>query len=223
MNAERGTMNEKQFIVHRSSCRVSPRRLLLLSALVWPLLAWAAARGLIVRAPLAAPADAVVLLSGSEVYRERAELGAQIFRAGRAARVVLTNDTEPGGWSHEHERTMLFVERAQEALERAGVPRERIEIVPQTVASTHDEALALRAYAQARGWRTLLFVTSGYHSRRAWWTVRRVFDGSGVRIGIEPCAPGAQTPALWRWWLSAAGWRMVAGEYVKMLYYRLRY
>ena len=216
-------MNRNEFIVHRSSFRISRCLLLLLVVLLWPLLAWGAANALLVRAPLSAPADACVMLSGSEVYRERAELCAQIFRAGRAARIVLTNDTEPGGWSHEHERTMLFVERAQEALEHAGVPHERIEVVPQAVASTHDEALAVRAYAQARGYSTLLFVTSGYHSRRAWWTLRRAFDGSGIAIGIEPCATGAQTPAPWTWWLRAAGWRMVAGEYVKMLYYHLRY
>jgi uncharacterized SAM-binding protein YcdF (DUF218 family) len=185
--------------------------------------AWASARGLIVRVPGAERADAIAVLSGSEVYRERDEYAAELFKAGRAARVVLTNDDEPGGWSQERQRTMLFVERAQEALTRAGVPPQSIEVAPGSVASTYDEAATLAAYARARGWRSVIVVTSGYHSRRAWWTLRRAFAGSGVRVGLEPVTAGAQSPSPWTWWASAAGWRMVAGEYVKLVYYRLHY
>ena len=185
--------------------------------------AWAAARGLIVRVPGAESADAIAVLSGSEVYRERDEYAAALFKAGRAPRIVLTNDDEPGGWSQERQRTMLFVERAQEALARAGVPPQSIEVAPGSVASTYDEAATLAAYARARGWRSVVVVTSGYHSRRAWWTLRQAFAGSGVRVGLEPVVAGAQSPSPWTWWASAAGWRMVAGEYVKLVYYHLNY
>lgn len=178
---------------------------------------------LVVRAPLNHKADAIVMLSGSEVYRERARYAAQVFKDGRAARVVLTNDSHPGGWSSERQRTMLFVERAQEVLEQAGVPGHAIEIVPQPVSNTHDEAVAIQTYAQARGWRSVDFVTSGYHSRRAWWTIRRVFAGTGKEIGIESVPPGIDTPSPWTWWLHPAGWRMVLGEYLKLVYYRGRY
>ncbi|HEX8068919.1 MAG TPA: YdcF family protein [Pyrinomonadaceae bacterium] len=174
------------------------------------------------RAPLGGAADAVAVLSGGEVYGERAETAARLFREGRAARVVLTNDGEPGGWSHERERTMMFVERAQETLIRAGVPPSAIEVVPGRVTSTHEEAAALSAYARGRGWHALVVVTSGYHSRRAWWTLRRTFAQGDVRVGLETAA-GAQSPSAWTWWLSPAGWRMVAGEYVKLVYYRLHY
>jgi uncharacterized SAM-binding protein YcdF (DUF218 family) len=185
--------------------------------------AWVAARGLIVRVPGAERADAIAVLSGSEVYRERDEYAAELFKAGRAPRIVLTNDDEPGGWSQERQRTMLFVERAQEALTRAGVPPDAIEVAPGSVASTYDEAATLAAYARARGWRSVVVVTSGYHSRRAWWTLRRAFAGSGVEVGLEPVAAGAQSPSPWTWWASAAGWRMVAGEYVKLVYYHWHY
>jgi uncharacterized SAM-binding protein YcdF (DUF218 family) len=211
-------MNKRSFTIQRSSYLI-----LLCCMLAWPLLAWAAAEGLDVRAPTVVRADAIVMLSGSEVYRERAEYAARLFKAGRAPRIVLTNDAEPGGWSQERGRTMLFVERAQEALTRAGVPTEAVEIVPGNVTSTYDEATALGAYARARGWRSLLFVTSSYHSRRAWWTLRRVFAGSDIELGLESVAAGAQSPSPWTWWLTAAGWRMVAGEYVKLGYYRLHY
>jgi uncharacterized SAM-binding protein YcdF (DUF218 family) len=230
VSAAGGRMNKRSFIFHRSSASVSssslilhPSALILLCLLAWPLLAWAAAKGLSVRVPLDGRADAIVMLSGSEVYRERAECAARLFKAGSAPRIVLTNDTEPGGWSQERGRTMLFVERARDALMRAGVPPEAVEVVPGSVSSTYDEAPTLRDNARARGWRSLVVVTSGYHSRRAWWTLRRVFAASGVELGLEPVAEGAQSPSPWTWWLTAAGWRMVAGEYVKLIYYRLHY
>jgi uncharacterized SAM-binding protein YcdF (DUF218 family) len=204
-----------------SSFRV--RRSAFVVLLAWPLIGWAAARGLVVSAPLAGGADAVAVLSGGEVYRERAEHAARLFREGRAPRVVLTNDAEPAGWSHERGRTMLFVERAQEALTRAGVPAAAIEVVPGGVTSTHDEAAALAEYARGRGWQTLLVVTSGYHSRRARWTLRRAARERGLTVGLEPASSGAGSPSPWGWWASARGWRMVAGEYAKLVYYRLRY
>jgi uncharacterized SAM-binding protein YcdF (DUF218 family) len=194
--------------------------ILLTSSLL--LSAWIAAQALIVRVPAVERADAIAVLSGSEVYRERDEYAAQLFKAGRAARVVLTDDTEPGGWSQERGRTMLFVERAQETLARAGVPPESIEVAPGSVSGTHDEAATLAANARARGWRSIIVVTSGYHSRRAWWTLERAFEGSGIVVGLEP-ATLTQSPSAWAWWTSAAGWRMVAGEYVKLVYYRVHY
>ena len=211
-------MKKRSFVVQRASLIV-----LLCCLLAWPVLAWVAAEGLIVHAPQAERADAIVMLSGSEVYRERAEYAAQLFKAGRAPRVVLTNDAEPGGWSQARGRTVMFVERAQGVLQDKGVPQAAIEIVPGSVTSTYDEASALREYARTRGWHTLVVVTSSYHSRRAWWTLRRVFAGSDIAVGLATVPTGAQSPSPWTWWLHAAGWHMVAGEYVKLVYYRWHY
>ena len=197
-------------------------RAALVALAAWPLVAWVAARALVVSEPLPV-ADAVVVLAGSAAYVERAAEAARLFREGRARAVVLTNDDLRGGWSSAEQRNPFFVERAAEELRRAGVPAERIEIAWRPVASTYDEALLMREHAAARGYRSLAVVTSGYHSRRALWTFRRALAGTNVTVGVEPAAPGGQTPAPSLWWLSAGGWESVAGEYVKLLYYRARY
>jgi hypothetical protein len=45
-----------------------------------------------------------------------------------------------------------------------------------------------------------------------------------VRVApVEPGTAGAQTPTAAKWWLSARGWRSVAPEYPKLVYYWLRY
>lgn len=188
----------------------------------WELLAWGAALALLATAEMP-KADALVVLSGSTSYVERALWAAQLFREGRAPRVLLTNDAARSGWSTAEQRNPYFVERAAEELRRAGVPAERIEVLPGTVGGTHEESVRLREYAAAKGLRSLLVVTSGYHSRRALWTLRRVFGAGGVEVGLSAAPPGAATPRPATWWMSAGGWRVVAGEYLKFIYYWQHY
>ena len=204
------------------------RRALLLAAAVavgWPPLAWGAALWLAAGGggPGRAKADALVVLAGSSTYVERARRAAALYAEGRAPLVLLTNDDLKGGWSEAEQRNPLFVERAAGELRRAGVPAARIEIVWRPVGSTYEEAVTLREHASARGLRSLVVVTSAYHSRRALWTFARVFRDTGVRVELEAVAPGEQSPSPAAWWLSGLGWRMVAGEYLKLIYYRLSY
>lgn len=205
------------------------KRLAIALAVAWPPAAWGAAEWLAAGAEAvcagaeAAPADAIVVLAGSSTYVERARAAAALFAEGRAPLVILTDDGLRGGWSGAEQRNPLFVERAAAELRRAGVPAERIGFVGRPVSSTYDEAVALREYAEARGLRSVLVVTSAYHSRRALWTLGRAFRGSGVAFTLRAVAPGEQSPRPAVWWLSGLGWKMVAGEYLKLVYYRLAY
>lgn len=197
-------------------------RVVLLLLLAWSILAWVAAKALVVRSELP-HADALVVLAGSSTYVERTHRAAQLFAEGVAAKIVLTNDNLPSGWSAVHQRNPLFVERAADELRRQGVPAEKIEIVPGAVSSTYDEIKRVREYSVAHGLRSILVVTSAYHSRRAWWTLRHVFRGSDVAIGLDAAVPGQQSPWPATWWWHRAGWQMVPVEYGKMVYYWLRY
>jgi len=184
------------------------------------LLSWVAARALIVsQGP--ASADAIAVLAGSATFIERTDRAAKLFAEGRAPRILLTNDGLVGGWSVREQRNPLFVERAVEELNRRGVPLEKIEVVPGLVANTYEEIVRLRDYATERGWRSILIVTSAYHSRRVSWIAGHVMGE--VSAGIDPVAPGTQSPAPAVWWMYGLGWRMVAGEYAKLVYYRLHY
>ena len=91
------------------------------------------------------------------------------------------------------------------------------------IRSTYDEAVALKDYSEANHLSSLLVVTSAYHSRRAFWTFRRVFEGSGKLIGIDPAEPRIESPAAATWWAHRLGWEMVPKEYGKILVYWLRY
>lgn len=216
-------MSGAEAVKTRPGARLRRRaKLAAVALLAWSLAAWGAARWLIVRDELES-ADAIVVLAGSSTYVERTRRAAELFREGRAPRVVLTNDGQRGGWDASAERNPLFVERAAAELRRAGVAPESIETAGAEVSSTFDEAVRLREHAAGRGYRSLLVVTSAYQSRRALWTLRRVFEGSGVTLGVAVAEPGEQSPRAALWWLSPLGWKLVAGEYVKLVYYKLSY
>ncbi len=193
-----------------------------IALLVWSLIAWSAARILIVSAPLQ-HADAIVVLSGSSSFVERARYAAKLYDEGAASIVVLTNDGQQGSWSTYEQRNPLFYERSRAELLRNGVPPNAIIVIPKIVSSTYDESLLIRHYVLENRLKSILIVTSSYHSRRALRTFRGAFDASGCYVGIEP------VPTVWEgfgpgtWWLHVKGWRGVAMEYPKLLYYWLRY
>ncbi len=185
------------------------------------MVSWVAARLLIVEAPLDR-SDAIIVLSGSRTLGERLALAAQLFREGRAPKIILTNDNLRGGWVSAEQRNPYFYESAVKELVKLGVPDDAIVVIPSAVTSTQEEALATRKYFQPQSG-SLLIVTSGYHSRRALRSFRNAFKGSGTTIGIAPVMPGWQTPGATVWWLHLSGWEMVAGEYAKLFYYAIRY
>lgn len=208
----------------KSGRRTKRLRLTMLLAIVllaWSLLAWGLARSLIVRAELP-HADALVVLSGAATYRERTRRAAELWKQGRAPRIIITNDRQMSGWSRAEQRNPFFYELAVAQLRGDGVPPDKIEVLPEQISGTYEEALLLKVYAEKNKLRSVIVVTSAYHSRRALWTMRRVFAGTGISIGLEPAPAGQQTPTPATWWLHVRGWQMVAGEYVKMVYYRIR-
>jgi uncharacterized SAM-binding protein YcdF (DUF218 family) len=194
----------------------------LVFACAWLVLAWIAAHALVVSAELPT-ADAIVILSGASTYKERTQKAAELYREGRAPLVILTNDHTRGGWSSAQQRNPYFVERAQDELTRQGVPAERIKIAPGVASSTHDEALILKEYATVNGLKSVIVVTSAYHSRRALRTLQQAFSSTGTTVGMSPAPTGLQTPSPAFWWVHIEGWRSVGAEYVKLIYYWIRY
>jgi uncharacterized SAM-binding protein YcdF (DUF218 family) len=193
-----------------------------LLALLCQSVAWVAANALIVTKRLER-ADAIVVLSGSSTYVERAQWAARLYNGGRAPRIILTNDGLLAGYSHELDRNPFFVELAKSELKRAGVPSDKIEVITKVGENTYQEATFLRAYSIGHNLRSVLIVTSAYHSRRAFWVFERVFSGTGITLGIEGPPPGLQTPRPATWWLHRLGWKLVLGEYLKLIYYAWRY
>ena len=85
-----------------------------------------------------------------------------------------------------------------------------------------DEAEAFRDWAREHHARSVVVVTSPYHTRRALATFTDVFDGSGIAIGVEPSL--THSPARPdRWWAAAYDRWYVRYEWTAIAYYAIRY
>jgi uncharacterized SAM-binding protein YcdF (DUF218 family) len=193
----------------------------LLLAIMW-VVAWISALSLNVREPLDR-ADVIVVLSGAATILERASLAAQLYGEGKSRRIVITNDNVMGGWSETEQRNPYSFERATAVLKSGGTPESAIDLIQQPVFGTDDEAVMLRKYCEKHGVKSIMLVTSAYHSRRALWTFRREFRGTAIQIGIEPVPTGFQTPPPSTWWLHLSGWKIVPTEYLKFIAYRVSF
>jgi len=214
---------KERILIRTKAARL--RRFLLIALLVLvvsPVVAWFAAHILIVKAEMPS-ADAIVVLSGSSTYIERANWAAKLYREGRAPLIVLTDDGLIGGWDNREDRNPHYYEMSARRLQQQGVPADRIQLAPGVALGTYEESVLVRDYASARNLKRVLVVTSGYHSRRALWSMRRACEGSGIQVGIDSAPPGWQTPSPWLWWSRRWGWKVVGGEYVKMVYYWTKY
>src|SRR5262249_1192431 len=102
-----------------------------------------------------------------------------------------------------------------------GVPEAAIETFGQQNGSTEAEAAVLREWASKHHVSGLIIPTEPFFSRRARWIFNREFAASPVRIEIDAFEPANYTRA--EWWKSEAGMIAFQNEFMKYVYYRLKY
>jgi uncharacterized SAM-binding protein YcdF (DUF218 family) len=134
-------------------------------------------------------ADAIVVLSDDNFYADRVTHASELFRQGIAPEVVASGrKLRPNaGISELMEHDLL----------ERGVPKEKILPFAQDADDTRDEAEALTRLALDRRWKSLVIVTSNYHTRRARYIFRRVFP-PGITISVASARDGDFDPE--RWW-----------------------
>jgi uncharacterized SAM-binding protein YcdF (DUF218 family) len=206
---------------------VTRRRLLIiLTACIflacWVIFSPFLATSLIVEHPLE-KADAIMVLSGSAAYKERTRLAAELYAKGIALKIIISDDGGRGGWSQADQTNPPFVELARRQLVQNGVPSEAIVQLPREMTGTDSEAKALSEFVGDQQVRSVLIVTSPYHTRRAYSAFSNVLADRDINVGIVSPPIGPRSPEPKFWWLSGAGWQNVAGEYVKILGYWLFY
>lgn len=195
---------------------------LLAAIALWLLIAPLLANYLIIERPLA-HADAMIVLSGSSVYNERAFRAAELYKQGVSAKIFLTDDGIRAGWNDALRTNPRFVDLAQWDLIALGVPADAITILPGLPDGTESEARLLAAEIEQRPLSSVLIITSAYHSRRAFWAFGKTLASKSVTLGIEHAPLGDLNPKPSNWWRSRLGWKLVAEEYVKAVGYWFYY
>jgi len=154
----------------------------------------------------AAHANAILVLGDDNFYGDRATEGAQLFRQGVAPIVVASGRRlrPSAGMSEliEHD----LIER--------GVPKEQVLRFPQDADNTREEAIALRRLAKEKGWKSVVVVTSNYHTRRVRYIFQKVFP-SGVEVSVASARDGDFDPE--HWWERRKSVKEFLGELVGMV------
>src|SRR5258707_12730264 len=153
--------------IHARRKATRGRRFLIIAAVLLassPFVAWCAARFLIVKADVKSP-DAIVVLSGSSTYVERAAWAAQLYREGRAPLIVLTNDGLISGWDHLEARNPYYYELRTRRLAHQGVAADRIQLASGQALGTYEETLLVRDHSTGHHFKPVLIATSRYPYR----------------------------------------------------------
>ncbi|MCC7494149.1 MAG: YdcF family protein [Fimbriimonadaceae bacterium] len=133
-----------------------------------------------------APADVIVVLSASTwstslnaASLERWLHGVELLHAGWAPAIVFTGDPL--------NRLNRFDALGPATMAAVGLPTAAVvpfEAPPRTPLTTWDEAQAIRAMGQARGWQRVLLVTSPSHTQRS----KLAFEAQGLAVRVVPAA-----------------------------------
>ena len=154
----------------------------------------------------AAHADAILVLGDDNFYGDRATEAAQLFRQGVAPLVVASGRRlRPGAGMSE------LIEH--DLIER-GVPKENVLRFPHDADNTREEAVALRRLAKEKGWKSVVVVTSNYHTRRVRYIFQKVFP-SGVEVSVASARDGDFDPE--HWWERRKSVKEFLGELVGMV------
>jgi len=165
------------------------------------------------------PADVIFVLNGDLLVRP--QYASVLFHQGLARKVMVARakDSAPvqaGAYPN-------ITDSCISILESLGVPESQIiQLRPMPgVEHTVDEARALLDYCERNQLHKVIVVTSDMHSRRARFILRKTLRASSIRIMLAPVAGGNFSAT--NWWTTEDGVIGCEDEYMKLLYYRLKY
>jgi uncharacterized SAM-binding protein YcdF (DUF218 family) len=161
------------------------------------------------------PSDAIVVLSGSTTGN-RMEEAVRVFDKGMGKVLVFSGYTYyPGMDSHRGMKQYAI---------KLGVPDDKIVAEKATgEISTWGEALANLKLLERLKAKSLILVTSSYHTRRSHWVYERAINSLNmdITLRVQPAYdPKVPYP---EWWKIRSGKKMVFDEYIKFFYYFIIY
>jgi len=163
--------------------------------------------------------DVIVILNGRDT--ERAVAAVDLYNRGMSTQIAVPRGVKQAGTDEFRRRARgvmggkSFLQRAVEAM---GVPAEAFEVIGGGAGSTYEEAKATYEYAKEREYRSVVIVTSKWHSRRAYKTFASVL-GEDPHMRVTICPAEYDTYDAKNWWKHEDQVELVVREYSRLLYY----
>lgn len=162
-------------------------------------------------------ADAIFVLSGNSL--DRGKEAARIYHQGIAPVLVCTGGVasrDLGVMGIEMKHSVL----TQHVLLNEGVDSAAIQLINEGE-STHEEKEAIVKYCRDKGWRKIVVVSSKFHTRRIHKSFRKTLETAGITLILRG-APDSGFDEK-EWWKYEDGLIFLNNEYIKILYYALKY
>ncbi len=164
-------------------------------------------------------ADVIVILANWDDTIVRARAGADLFKSGLAKTIFVPRMERMEGHEEIAQRGITIPENRDlliTILLGLGVPLVAIETSGQEVTDTWDEAREASHFIEAKGYTTVLLVTSKYHARRASLIFKDALKGKATVISV-PSPYDSSDPEVW--WKQNEDSKRVIMEYQKLLVY----
>lgn len=160
------------------------------------------------------PADAILVLGGGR--GERILQGVELYKKNYGRTILMTGEFfEP----LFYQKTLHWALQGKALAHSRGVPNERIIPILNSL-STRDDATLSRAECEKRGFKSLIVISEPFHTKRAYYTFKKVYKNSGIKVMLYPVQNSWYKKDTW--WLSEKGLLTANEEYVKFMYYLLK-
>ncbi|MFT5971011.1 MAG: uncharacterized SAM-binding protein YcdF (DUF218 family) [Flavobacteriales bacterium] len=162
-------------------------------------------------------ADAILMLSGGDETRFTHTM--KLMEAGFSNRVLFTHSRTP-----KRKYSRFFKHREEVVLDICAFEGMDCCVVPslkEGATSTFDEAYDLAAYCLENNLKHIIIVTEQFHTRRAYYGFKKVFDLQAVPVKLEISGAPNQHFTNNNWWKTESGLTNYFLEPLKLLMYHL--
>lgn len=155
-------------------------------------------------------ADAIVVFSGDN--GPRTEKGVELLKEGLGDYLILS-----GGIVYDD---VTMAELMKNHAIKLGVPKEKI-LIDDKASTTHENAEFTKEIIEENNFKSIIVVTSEYHSRRSKLAMEKVLkntsiDGQQVKVMI---AHATEEKFTTKWWTSGNSILILISEYLKLIGY----
>lgn len=127
-----------------------------------------------------------VLGGAPRSLKYRFKTASDLYKSGVAKRILIDSQEMMMGYNPLIRRNLTFNEWAVEKLTALGVKKEDIESVPieNLFFGTFSEATSISNIALKRGYKSLILVTSSYHTLRTWASFSKFIKNHDLNLYI---------------------------------------
>lgn len=157
------------------------------------------------------------VLSGGAV--DRGQFAAELYHNNKINQIICTGENQ----SFDIEVLNLpYLESdlSKMQLLKSKVPEQAIHLLPKGT-STFEEAQYILSFCQQKGLNECVIVSSKFHTRRIYSTFNSLFASNEIDVFIQGAPSSVYNER--EWWKNEYGLLTVNNEYIKLLYYWMKY